>query len=119
MRTPNNGKPAVNLSEADQDGEFIAWRVYQRREQRKKIVADNLKPQICYKCGSDCLANAEFCWKCGNPLKPEAIAAHKNDEAEAVKLFNNADVLQKSITITPEDIPKMIADAIDKRMAVK
>ncbi len=108
----------VNLSEADQDGEFLRMAGISK-EDRKKIVADNLKPQICYKCGSDCLANAEFCWKCGNPLKPEAIAAHKNDEAEAVKLFNNADVLQKSITITPEDLQKMIADAIDKRMAVK
>lgn len=65
----------VNLSEEDQDGEYLRVAGIDREERRQKAEAARMaaaRAKSCYKCGEESLPNAEYCWSCGEPLNEEA-----------------------------------------------
>jgi hypothetical protein len=61
----------VNLSEEDQDGEFLRMSGI-TKEEKKALIQEGLRPRSCINCGEQSQPNAKFCWKCGDPITDEA-----------------------------------------------
>jgi len=77
----------VNLSEDDQDGEYLRIAGIDKEERRQKAEAARMaaaQSRSCYKCGQESLPNAEYCWKCGEPLNEDA-AKRKAEMRQEIK----------------------------------